>query len=107
MKKQMDRQMLELVNKLWVQSKRKLVLVLIPVAILILLAIVFKVWKDYLLYSAKKILESMLNKNNTLTKDSNSANKKAEAHKSKADELARKAKATESDNDPDWNKKIK
>lgn len=99
--------MLELVSNLWVQSKRKLVLVLVPVAILVLLAVIFKVWKDYLLYSARKILESMLNKSNTLAKDSNAANKKANEHKSKANEIAKKIKATDSENDPDWNKKIK
>ena len=98
--------MLELASRLWNASKAKFSLVLIPVAILVILAVAFKNWQFYLLNSAKKLLEKMLEKDKKLNNDAEKANANAELHKARADDLGKKISDTDKENDPDWNKKV-
>lgn len=97
--------MLDLVSNAWKESKLKVILVALPIVALLLAAVFLKAYREYLVYTAKKLLDSSVKKDSELTQQADKANSEAEEHKAKADQLAQESKKVDSDDDADWNKK--
>ena len=73
---------------------------------MLIAAVFVKAWRSWLAASAKKLLEKTLAKDKILSKEADKAEVEADLHKANADGLKKKADAVDSQDDPDWNKKI-
>lgn len=97
---------LELVSKAWKTSRVKFLLVMLPAAVMLVLAFFFKAWRVWLLVTAENILKKTQNEDKKLSEESSKIEKDADEHKKRADEIQKKVKEISSEEDPDWNKKI-
>lgn len=98
--------MLEQVSNLWQQNKVKFLMVAIPVVLLLIAAIFLKAYRQWLLDSAKKLMQTTQAKDKELSQAADQANQEANDHKAKADQLAQQEKEVDKDDDADWNKKL-
>ncbi len=98
--------MLEQVSNAWKNNRTMFLLVAIPVGLLLISALFLKGYREYILASAKKLLEKATSKDKQLSEEANKADAEANQHKAKADEIAKEVKKVDGDNDADWNKKV-
>lgn len=96
----------DVVKQTWQQNKFKFLMFLIPAIILLILAIFFKAYRAWLISSAQKLLSSQKAKDEVLKAEAEKAESQANEHQQKAKEIQKEVENVDSENDPDWNKKI-
>lgn len=98
--------MLTLICDLWKNNKIKTLAIAIPLATLLILSLVFKAQKVWLLDSARKLLEKSMAKDRILSQEIEKISAESDAHRKRAEELKKQAEDTKTEDDADWNKKI-